>query len=408
MRHRPSPHPLPAGIPAAAASLLLAILAVTLPGTPARAQMIPVDDYREIQVAASLGGQQSGPTSLKPGFFAPFNEYLEALVEGEEAGNASAFADQISEFFPAAIYASGTSSGQWQVVEGAYSALSLFGMQFRVDTCITYTLDATVYPGEPESSGFIELSGPGPNLTYHHVDAGQHTLTGRLSPGTYTLEAFSTVGYSAPSTAGPTYAIVWLCGYCPSPLIVRSPSDTGLTCHTPMTLSVIPKSPAGNLTFQWRFNMVPLTDGSGISGATTSTLTLNNPCVADTGYYDVVVSDGSIVEPSRVAHVTLASLLGVVVAPGDRLLALEGAAPNPSTTTTSFRYAAARPVMMTAAVYDAAGRQVRPLGSRLVNGAGVLQWDGLNGSGEPLGAGIYFMRVQVDGEAHVRRFVRLR
>jgi flagellar hook assembly protein FlgD len=87
---------------------------------------------------------------------------------------------------------------------------------------------------------------------------------------------------------------------------------------------------------------------------------------------------------------------------------LDPAAPNPSATTTSFRFSTAQPVEADAAVYDASGRRVRAVSSGLLSGEGVLTWDGRSEAGERAPAGIYFLRVRVAGETHVRRFVRMR
>jgi hypothetical protein len=45
------------------------------------------------------------------------------------------------------------------------------------------------------------------------------------------------------------------------------------------------------LSYEWRKNTVPLTDGGSISGAATATLTINPVALSDEGRYDVVVTD---------------------------------------------------------------------------------------------------------------------
>jgi hypothetical protein len=47
----------------------------------------------------------------------------------------------------------------------------------------------------------------------------------------------------------------------------------------------------GPVTYQWRRNGVPLSDGGPISGATTATLTIDPVAFTDAGSYDVLVSD---------------------------------------------------------------------------------------------------------------------
>jgi len=60
-------------------------------------------------------------------------------------------------------------------------------------------------------------------------------------------------------------------------------------------------------------------------------------------------------------------------------------------------------------VYDVQGRAVAriPYG-RLGGGAHRLAWDGADLTGRDVGAGVFFARVRVDGDAHVTRVVRVR
>jgi flagellar hook assembly protein FlgD len=73
----------------------------------------------------------------------------------------------------------------------------------------------------------------------------------------------------------------------------------------------------------------------------------------------------------------------------------------------SFRFTAQAPVVARAAIYDAAGRRVIPLGARTVSGSGAFSWDGRDASGSLVPSGIYFLHVSAGGESHVRRFVRM-
>jgi hypothetical protein len=112
-------------------------------------------------------------------------------------------------------------------------------------------------------------------------------------------------------------------------------------------------------------------------------LSLTNPTAADTGDDDVVVSEGEVVEPSSLAHVTLGGVTGVdpPPSPGRNVFTLGSAAPNLSASPMSFGYAAERPLAMTGSIHDVSGHPVVP--------------------------GVYFPRVRVDGETHVQRIVRL-
>ena len=79
---------------------------------------------------------------------------------------------------------------------------------------------------------------------------------------------------------------------------------------------------------------MPLTNGPGVTGATTSTLTLTNVCAA--ADYDVVVTGpnpvggGTIAEPSRLAHLSIVTPTGVDVEPASPdAPVVRAPAPNP-------------------------------------------------------------------------------
>jgi hypothetical protein len=53
----------------------------------------------------------------------------------------------------------------------------------------------------------------------------------------------------------------------------------------------VPAGGSAPLSFQWRRDQQPLSDGSRISGATTATLTITDAAMGDNGNYDVIVSN---------------------------------------------------------------------------------------------------------------------
>ena len=60
-------------------------------------------------------------------------------------------------------------------------------------------------------------------------------------------------------------------------------------------------------------------------------------------------------------------------------------------------------------MYDALGREVRSHeGGNLEAGKHEKTWDGTNESRMPIGSGIYFVRMNVDGRQHTRRMVLFR
>ena len=74
------------------------------------------------------------------------------------------------------------------------------------------------------------------------------------------------------------------------PAITAPPASQALVIGGTAVFSVTANSSTG-LTYQWRKDMAPLTDGGTISGATTATLTISPVAATDAGWYDVVVTD---------------------------------------------------------------------------------------------------------------------
>lgn len=91
----------------------------------------------------------------------------------------------------------------------------------------------------------------------------------------------------------------------------------------------------GPLTYQWRRNGVPLTDGGAVSGATTPTLTFSSVVASDAGNYDVIVTgSGNVTSaPATLTVVDYASgqVPAIVTPPQSRT--------NPAGTTATFEVA---------------------------------------------------------------------
>jgi flagellar hook assembly protein FlgD len=63
--------------------------------------------------------------------------------------------------------------------------------------------------------------------------------------------------------------------------------------------------------------------------------------------------------------------------------------------------------MVSAEVYDLAGRRVRTLAPALLTGAAEIRWDGARDDGAPARPGVYLVRVRAGGAEFTRRVVRL-
>ncbi len=87
-------------------------------------------------------------------------------------------------------------------------------------------------------------------------------------------------------------------GYTP-PSIVANPVSATNECSTGSTLFSVTAIGSSNLVYQWRHN------GSSVSGATDSALTLNSPTFNDAGNYDVVITNTYGAATSLVATLTV-------------------------------------------------------------------------------------------------------
>ena len=108
------------------------------------------------------------------------------------------------------------------------------------------------------------------------------------------------------------------------------------------------------------------------------------------------------------------SAVGVEVAwaaglPVDRLT-LAPSAPNPFVGETAIRFAVPAPGHpVTLRIFDVAGREVaKPLDRELVEGARSVVWDGRDGRGRSVPAGVYFFRLEANGEERSSKLLRLR
>jgi hypothetical protein len=78
--------------------------------------------------------------------------------------------------------------------------------------------------------------------------------------------------------------------------------------------------------------------------------------------------------------------------------------PNPAGAATTLRYGLPRAARVRLAVYDAAGRLVRQVADDAREaGEHTERWDLRDAAGRPVGAGLYFARLEVEGRALARR-----
>jgi hypothetical protein len=85
-------------------------------------------------------------------------------------------------------------------------------------------------------------------------------------------------------------------------------------------------------------------------------------------------------------------------------------APNPFRDESRIRFVVDREgVPVRVRLFNVAGRVVRVLADReLPRGVHTLVWDGRDRRGSPVGAGVYFVRLEVDRDSLTRRLIRVR
>ncbi|MGH7682568.1 MAG: FlgD immunoglobulin-like domain containing protein, partial [Candidatus Eiseniibacteriota bacterium] len=193
-------------------------------------------------------------------------------------------------------------------------------------------------------------------------------------------------------------------------LVAGHPRAANVACGGTAVFSVVPTAGLTGLTYQWRRNLVPLTNSGHVTGATSQTLSINNACNADEGYYDVVLSDGTILEPSQLAQLSISTVSGAETpSEGPQpAFSIRATGPNPTSGPVSFRYNSTMPRQVTIGIYSATGARIRTLVRGMASGSGTVTWDGNLESGARASAGIYFLRVEAGSMHESRKIVLVR
>ncbi|PXY44562.1 T9SS sorting signal type C domain-containing protein [Flavobacterium hydrophilum] len=153
------------------------------------------------------------------------------------------------------------------------------------------------------------------------VSSGSGTITIQYTwgtaPGVYNgvMTVVKDNPFCKSSTTYPVTVTINPAGTAPS--ISSQPVAPPAVCSGSGTQTISVAATGAGLTYQWRRNSTPLTNGGVISGATTSTLTLTNPTTANAGTYDVVITGtcSSGVTSNQVTVTVNANLSAVAVTP---------------------------------------------------------------------------------------------
>ena len=294
-------------------------------------------------------------------------------------------------------------------------------MLVRVDTTFDYDFFINVDQGDGPAlmgtnCGSVVLAAngvAGPQM--ENITSGPISIHERLGPGVYYIEGWLSAGAQFESFQGPTYFGQFLVHPVAQPIITTQPPDVTTGPGGTIICPIQTRGPQTTYAYQWRKNLVSLTDDGHIVGTHTATLRIINASIADEGDYDVLVTGpdpatGTTVnEPSRFAHVHILTTTGVSEEPASSApsATVRAPAPNPFRVSTSIGYEVGRASRLVATVYNASGAKVRTLADRTVSGAGSVAWDGRLASGAQAPAGIYFVRVDVAGVGQTRKIVLL-
>jgi hypothetical protein len=154
---------------------------------------------------------------------------------------------------------------------------------------------------------------------------------------------------------------------------------------------------------QWYHNDVPMVDGptgngSTVVGATTGTLTILDAVWNDHGNYKMGAINSC---GTAFTNTVTLTFTGVTAAPspGERFATVfEALGPNPAGGASQIAFSLAGNAAVGVRVHDVRGRLVRALQiGRLPAGRHTTRWDARDNNGQRVGAGQYFVSVEVDG-----------
>jgi FlgD Ig-like domain len=400
---------------------LLALAPVLIPtGGPARASITPLLNASSVVSSSSIGPLNDTKIEVASGTPDPWNGNVFSYIAD---GPAFAYGSMTMSFVAdtdGLRITSGGACGADTYGEGVNKGAANLDVFFIANTVqeadFTTTLTLRDIPGTAGGLLFpFDVRGNVPYRTLA-LNWGTTTTRGRIPPGTYLVDAWAKYDSTSATGTAPSFSMDALFTDVTNPLVTTQPSpqttQAGATTNFSVGTggSLTTSSVASAPTFQWRRNLVNLANGGRISGVTTSHLVIASTAVADTGFYDVIVAQDTIVEPSSLAKLTVTtSSTGVGPPATIRGVELDMPVPNPAYGRTRVRFAL--PGTMTAGldVLDVAGRIVKTLVPYGVQEAGArtAEWDGTIEGGSRAAAGIYFVRLRAGSNQLVRRVVKL-
>jgi len=300
--------------------------------------------------------------------------------------------------------------GSFNYGAGQSSGYAIAKLLFVIAQTQQYSAAASINPHDlPGTSHYVQLP-DSQGHAYWRYENNANQLLGRIAPGAYLLEGKSDYFETGETGSAAAYS-AYLCFSACNSLIAVQPGDKsvpiGATVDIELTTLQAPNEIEAVSTFQWRKNLQNLANGGRISGATTAHLTIANAVAADSGLYDCLVTQGTIVEPSRQSLVRVTSTTGVDPTLAASDLQLAAPRPNPFVSTTRLQFDLARAGRVSLAVYDALGRRVKELvpDTSMPAGRFAIDWNGTDGSGHRVPGGVYFVHLLAGGTRRLQRAV---
>jgi hypothetical protein len=408
--------------PRALAPVLALALLAGFCGAPARAEIFPLLNASTV-VSSSTVQATGGPLNDTQIRIAPPNPL--------EVWNGSAFSnvsDSPNSAFGLMTMSFSASTTGFRVFTGGASNVFNEGVNkgaanlnlfFEVPS--VQNADFTIVLAQHDLSGsasafLFPLDVPGnPPYRTLGVNWGTTTTSGRLAPGIYILSASAKYDSTSVTGTAPAFEVDALFSDV-TPLVATQPAPQTKNLGSTTSFSVSTNSPFETAsattasTFQWRRNLVNLVNGGRMSGVSTNTLTISNTAYADTGFYDVVVTQGTTVEASSLARLTVIPA-NADVDPAAAIAGVELGLPQPNPAYGRMSVRLALPSAMAAGldVLDVSGRVVKSLVpyGRYEAGARTVEWDGSGEGSRGAAPGVYFLRLRAGSIQAVRRVVRL-
>jgi hypothetical protein len=197
------------------------------------------------------------------------------------------------------------------------------------------------------------------------------------------------------------------------PWIYSQPASRNAASGDDVALTVRTASGYTGLAYQWYRAGTPLSDGSTghaaqsgnaiqsgatYSGTHSATLVIHAIQLADGGPYNVVVSTAGGSVTSTYATLTVDGQT-VSVPASSTATVFESLGPNPCGGASRLAFSLAREALVRVRVHDVAGRAVRVIDAgRMTAGPHLASWDGNAGNGGPVGSGLFFVSLEVDGQ----------